>query len=303
MNIGFSFDMNISDNSRLSIKTLYASLISETQAQFRCLAMILTAIIAATLAISFVSPFPACAISLSEANQQASEASSAYDSAVAARDDIQRQLDDATAKVEQSQMQVDEKRNEMETAAVESYKHGNAAEQFAAVVLSGATIEDVVSSVSALLKITGEHAEAVQSLEAATQELMSDKAELETAKSEADAAVSEAESAKIAALDAQEEARAAAAKTQASSVSATRAPTSSVAYDEASARAWIVNKESGGNYNARNGRYIGAYQLTDSYLNGDYSPANQDRVAEQYVKNRYGSWMGAVAFWQSHGWY
>lgn len=72
---------------------------------------------------------------------------------------------------------------------------------------------------------------------------------------------------------------------------------------EASAKAWIANKESTNNYNARNGRYIGKYQLDSSYLNGDYSPANQERVAERYVKQRYGSWAKAQAFHQANGWY
>lgn len=70
-----------------------------------------------------------------------------------------------------------------------------------------------------------------------------------------------------------------------------------------SARDFIVSKESGGNYSATNGRYYGAYQLDISYLNGDLSQENQDRVAEQYVSNRYGSWENAAAHWQSHGWY
>lgn len=72
---------------------------------------------------------------------------------------------------------------------------------------------------------------------------------------------------------------------------------------EASARGWIAARESGGSYSARNGQYIGKYQLSASYLNGDYSAANQDRVANNYVKSRYGSWRAAQSFWQSHGWY
>ncbi|WP_165038329.1 LysM peptidoglycan-binding domain-containing protein, partial [Enterococcus sp. ZJ1622] len=50
-----------------------------------------------------------------------------------------------------------------------------------------------------------------------------------------------------------------------------------------SAKEWIAQKESSGSYTATNGRYIGRYQLDSSYLNGDYSAANQERVAEQYV--------------------
>lgn len=72
---------------------------------------------------------------------------------------------------------------------------------------------------------------------------------------------------------------------------------------EASARAWIVQRESGGDYNARNGKYMGKYQLDKSYLNGDYSPANQEKTAERYVKQRYGSWVNAQKHWQTHNWY
>lgn len=79
--------------------------------------------------------------------------------------------------------------------------------------------------------------------------------------------------------------------------------TSTASGSEAAAKAWIANRESGGNYNASNGQYIGKYQLSASYLNGDYSAANQERVADQYVANRYGSWSAAQAFWQANGWY
>ncbi|ETA74269.1 LysM peptidoglycan-binding domain-containing protein [Ligilactobacillus equi] len=81
------------------------------------------------------------------------------------------------------------------------------------------------------------------------------------------------------------------------------AVTSSVAGGDAAAKEWIAQRESGGSYSAANGQYIGRYQLSASYLNGDYSPANQERVADQYVASRYGSWSNAQAFWQSHGWY
>lgn len=70
-----------------------------------------------------------------------------------------------------------------------------------------------------------------------------------------------------------------------------------------SAKEWIANKESGGSYSARNGRYVGRYQLDASYLNGDYSEENQERVANRYVKERYGSWEQAKAFHQANGWY
>lgn len=79
--------------------------------------------------------------------------------------------------------------------------------------------------------------------------------------------------------------------------------TSTVSGDEAAAKAWIANKESGGSYSAQNGQYYGKYQLSSSYLNGDYSAANQEQVADNYVANRYGSWTAAQQFWQTHGWY
>lgn len=79
--------------------------------------------------------------------------------------------------------------------------------------------------------------------------------------------------------------------------------TSNVSGSDQAAKAWIAQRESSNNYNARNGQYIGKYQLSSSYLGGDYSPANQERVADQYVASRYGSWTGAQQFWQSHGWY
>ena len=79
--------------------------------------------------------------------------------------------------------------------------------------------------------------------------------------------------------------------------------TSGVSGNDAAAKAWIAARESGGSYSAQNGQYIGKYQLSASYLNGDYSAANQERVADQYVASRYGSWSAAQSFWQSHGWY
>lgn len=79
--------------------------------------------------------------------------------------------------------------------------------------------------------------------------------------------------------------------------------TSTATGSEASAKAWIANRESSGSYSARNGQYIGKYQLSASYLNGDYSVANQERVADNYVKSRYGSWTAAQSFWQANGWY
>ena len=84
---------------------------------------------------------------------------------------------------------------------------------------------------------------------------------------------------------------------------ATNSYTANLGGNEAAAQAWIAQRESGGSYTARNGQYIGKYQLSAAYLNGDYSAANQERVAQQYVTSRYGSWTNAQAFWQQHGWY
>lgn len=98
----------------------------------------------------------------------------------------------------------------------------------------------------------------------------------------------------------------AAVQTPAPVVQAQAAPVqqiTAVAPTTSSAKEWIAQKESGGSYSARNGQMIGRYQLTASYLNGDYSATNQDRVADQYVTSRYGSWDAAKSFWLSNGWY
>ncbi|HFI0041178.1 TPA: hypothetical protein ACGOTH_001659 [Streptococcus suis] len=73
--------------------------------------------------------------------------------------------------------------------------------------------------------------------------------------------------------------------------------------DDATAKEWIAQKESGGSYSVRNGIYIGRYQLSSAYLNGDHSPENQERVADEYVLQRYGSWSEAYQFWLVNGWY
>lgn len=78
---------------------------------------------------------------------------------------------------------------------------------------------------------------------------------------------------------------------------------SNVNGNDAAAKAWIAQHESSNNYNARNGQYIGKYQLSASYLHGDYSPANQERCADQYVTQRYGSWSNAKQHWLANGWY
>lgn len=93
----------------------------------------------------------------------------------------------------------------------------------------------------------------------------------------------------------------------ATSTSSTSSYTSSLSSSEEAAKEWIAQKESGGSYTVQNvnhyGNYYGKYQLSISYLNGDLSAANQEKVADQYVASRYGSWTAAQAFWESHGWY
>ncbi|NTQ68237.1 LysM peptidoglycan-binding domain-containing protein, partial [Enterococcus faecium] len=85
-------------------------------------------------------------------------------------------------------------------------------------------------------------------------------------------------------------------ETQAAPVAETQsATTETTATSTNAAKEWIAQKESSGSYTATNGRYIGRYQLDSSYLNGDYSAANQEKVAEQYVASRYGSWEAAKA--------
>lgn len=78
---------------------------------------------------------------------------------------------------------------------------------------------------------------------------------------------------------------------------------SNLSAEDVAAKEWIAQKESGGSYDAQNGIYIGRYQLTNTYLNGDYSIKNQERVADAYVASRYGSWSAAKAFWLANGWY
>lgn len=90
------------------------------------------------------------------------------------------------------------------------------------------------------------------------------------------------------------------ASSQASTNTAAMTTTSS---SDDAAKAWIAARESGGSYTAQNGNYYGKYQLSRAYLGGDYSAANQERVANQYVASRYGSWSAAKSFWLANGWY
>ena len=121
------------------------------------------------------------------------------------------------------------------------------------------------------------------------------------------AAQAQAAAAAQAQAQAQQAAQAAAVQqaAQGESYRVTQQPTTSTAGngDETAAREWIAGKESGGSYTVTNGQYIGKYQLSASYLNGDYSAENQERVANNYVSSRYGSWTNAKQHWLQNGWY
>ena len=92
-------------------------------------------------------------------------------------------------------------------------------------------------------------------------------------------------------------------KTDTTQVTTTVSASDGLSSEDAAAKEWIAQKESSGSYTAQNGQYYGRYQLTITYLNGDLSPANQEKVANQYVVNRYGSWSAAKNFWLANGWY
>lgn len=79
-------------------------------------------------------------------------------------------------------------------------------------------------------------------------------------------------------------------------VTQTTSGVGSLSGSEQEAKDWIAARESNGSYTATNGRYYGKFQLDTSYLNGDLSPENQERVAEQYMLSRYGSWTAAKNF-------
>ena len=93
------------------------------------------------------------------------------------------------------------------------------------------------------------------------------------------------------------------ASSQASTNTQAQATTPATSSSDDVAKAWIAARESGGSYTAQNGNYYGKYQLSRAYLGGDYSAANQERVANQYVASRYGSWSAAKSFWLANGWY
>lgn len=87
---------------------------------------------------------------------------------------------------------------------------------------------------------------------------------------------------------------------------------------------WIMQHESGGSATAghlhKQGRgdgtrgnhssAYGAFQMIEStrkqYMGRNYQSSDlntQYAAASHYVRDRYGSWDGAKAFWQKHHWY
>ncbi|MEY8662296.1 LysM domain-containing protein [Ligilactobacillus faecis] len=147
--------------------------------------------------------------------------------------------------------------------------------------------------------------------EVAAQQAAAQAQAAQQAAAQAQAAAQQAAQAQVAAQQAAAQAAQQAAQAQAQAQQAVQAQaatqntsaTTSLSNDEDEARAWIANKESGGSYTVSNGQYIGKYQLSASYLNGDYSAENQERVANNYVTSRYGSWSNAKQHWLQKGWY
>ncbi|MCI6053093.1 MAG: LysM peptidoglycan-binding domain-containing protein [Limosilactobacillus mucosae] len=183
--------------------------------------------------------------------------------------------------------------------------------------VSSATSEQAATLPSATAENTATAQDSTaQSADSAAQSTAADTSaeqaasDAAAAQAASDAAASQAAASQAAAAQAQA-AQQQSAQVQATTYSAntystnttTTTYTSTVSGDEAAAKAWIANKESGGSYTAQNGQYYGKYQLSSSYLNGDYSAENQEKVADSYVTNRYGSWTAAQQFWQTHGWY
>lgn len=76
------------------------------------------------------------------------------------------------------------------------------------------------------------------------------------------------------------------------------------------AREWVSWHESRDEWNVLSygHRCIGRYQLDPAYLGRKNGHVNLDhkhqvKVADRYVAQRYGSWLHAKAFWESHHWY
>ena len=248
---------------------------------------------------------------LDEANAAAESAKAEYDAAVAQQTELQGQIDALNVDIANAEAQMPERQARADKAICDMYKSEGDIVGLLESVLVGDNLADVLANFEFYERMSKWRINEVNQLTQAKAQLETDRANVETAKTAQDEEVDRANAAMQEAIDAQGKARDALAAAQAaaqtvvvrSSAPTARAATSSSWGDEESAKAYIIGKESGGNYQARNGRYYGAYQLTESYLGGDYSPENQDAVAQRYVEGRYGSWTGAAQFWDSHGWY
>lgn len=266
---------------------------------------------------------------LDAATEKVKEANAAYDEAVSRQNELASQIDELSASIDQKTADVTSKRQSASQAVRKAYVTDKESSNLMAAIVDSTSISEAIRTIQYYMTTSEAQVQSITELQSAISELTDEQAALQQTKAEQDQAVANAENAKVSALDAQEEARkkvsaetarkaAAAALTEqraaSSSSSSSSAEsgsnnssastyTSDVSGNEASAKEWIAQKESGGSYTARNGRYIGRYQLSSSYLGGDYSPAHQEEVADAYVKNRYGSWSAAKAFWQRMGWY
>lgn len=180
--------------------------------------------------------------------------------------------------------------------------------------ITSATASQVASLPSASASSTSQAQTDSASAASQASSTASDQASADSLAAAQSAAAASAAAASQAALQSQQAASQSAAATSTAyttmaatstntSTSSTSSYTSNLSSSEEAAKEWIVQKESGGSYTAQNGNYYGKYQLSSSYLNGDTSAANQEKVADQYVASRYGSWTAAQAFWESHGWY
>ena len=167
-----------------------------------------------------------------------------------------------------------------------------------------AQTQSVATTATAVAQPSAQEVAAQQAAQAQAAAQQAAQAQAQVA---AQQAAAQAQAAQQAAIQAQAAQQVAQAQTQqavqAQAATQNASAATSLSNDEDEARAWIANKESGGSYTVSNGQYIGKYQLSASYLNGDYSAENQERVANNYVTSRYGSWSNAKQHWLQKGWY
>ena len=181
------------------------------------------------------------------------------------------------------------------TQATETTVQPSSAETQVSEAVTPAATETQVSEATTTVT-----SEVPQTTEATTAPAETQASEATTTAAPATTQVSEAATTATEAPQTTEATTAAPAESQTAETAST---SSSLSASDAAAKEFIAQKESGGNYNAQNGQYYGRYQLSSSYLKGDLSAENQERVADAYVTSRYGSWTAAQAFWNANGWY